>query len=135
MGLISRVSSRTYRKYRNQINMTSSGDKSSLNVSDPILKRAIFAEMLQELTFNSKEIINKITLHAGKNKDIADVVHELLTAKLREVRITTDKSQFLKISKDLFEFGLYSNKNKLLNSTFLFDVFLIFFHFFHLIFS
>ena len=57
--------------------MTSSGDKSSLNVSDPILKRAIFAEMLQELTFNSKEIINKITLFAGKNKDIADVIYRV----------------------------------------------------------
>ena len=93
--------------------MSRSGDQSSSSSSiltshDPILKRALFAEMLQDLTFNSKDVINKITLFAGKNKDVADIVHELLTGKLREVRI-----------RFLFEFGLYSNKNKLLKITFL----------------
>ena len=94
--------------------MSRSGDQSSILTShDPILKRALFAEMLQDLTFNSKDVINKITLFAGKNKDVADIVHELLTGKLREVRI-----------RFLFEFGLYSNKNKLLKTTLFFDVFL-----------
>ena len=71
------------------------GDK-TINTSDPVLKRALFAEMLQELTFNSKEIINKITVFAGENKDIAPDVHELLTGKIREVNISF---QFIRIKE------------------------------------
>ena len=67
-------------------------------MSDPLLKKANFAQMLEELTFNSKEVINKITLFARDNKDIAKDIYELLTAKLREVcnRIVTQKSHLIK---------------------------------------
>jgi len=52
---------------------------------DNLLAKALFAELLQELTFNSKDVINKLTVFAGSNKSAANDIHSLLTERLREV--------------------------------------------------
>lgn len=56
-------------------------------VADPLLAKAEFAEHLQELTFNCKEIINKLTYFSGSNVHIKNDIVEMIRRRLQEVSI------------------------------------------------
>ena len=45
-------------------------DMDKYYIADPMLAKANFAEYLEELTFNDKTQINKITLFVGANKHV-----------------------------------------------------------------
>lgn len=63
-----------------------------------IFDRGEFAQLLEDLTFNSREIIGKITNFARLKRDVMTKdIHEMLTAKLREVIVSFPKIPFTNI--------------------------------------
>ena len=55
-------------------------------IADPLLAQAEMAELLRELTFNSKELINKITQFADANRHISEKIVGLIREHLKQVK-------------------------------------------------
>ena len=90
-------------------------------IADPMLAKAEMAENLQELTFNCKQTINKVTQFCGANNHVKDDLITLIRARLREVRIClVNKIYFL------FRLFLFFFVNKMMLTIQIYDFFAFF---------